>query len=225
MKKVRNIDISKRGEIYIDGMLFCNKPDSVDYRDSFQAIICEDCGYSGCELGNYVSLRKSKGFIYLTIQFEEKQWEYDEWTDGPSNDFLQYHNGIVCLTELQYERLRGYINTLPEIDKISKFKAHEILCLLQWSAPRCILGKSGSDICFHHELFLCSSMDDDKAINALNDLISQLKAHREPVEFKITEKIPISFYLDDNQFTEWKPIIQINNSFHIVISNDYIVII
>jgi hypothetical protein len=69
MKIVRNIDVSNHGEIHIDGMLFCNKPEYVEYLDSFQAILCEICGYSGCELGNYVSLIKSKELIYLTIQF------------------------------------------------------------------------------------------------------------------------------------------------------------
>jgi len=70
-------------QIYFDDWLFCNGVELLEIdNSSIQFIVCMYCGYSRCEPGNWLAIRRGGEFVFLIPAFfdlEEDDWELSEY--------------------------------------------------------------------------------------------------------------------------------------------------
>ena len=140
------LDFSSSGQgrhtstaIHADDVPLINAIDLVEFdAGGTQVHVCACCGYSQCESGNWVALRRLGEFVVWVPALERMEagdWEREEYSPP---GFLA-SPGAPFFTPAAWEQLRGYRADVPDISELPPLCSREAVRTLQWSAPRRIL--------------------------------------------------------------------------------------
>lgn len=215
--KKRHLDFSSSGQgtfvgtaVYSNDQLLFNQIESIENHGEdeqvFQAIICEHCGYSHCEPGNWIALRKA-GKCYLFLPAFE--WIIEE------EDFLKLEylppnyistNGAVVFTGEHFEQLQKLISPFKEIRAVKSLTGTEASLLYKYDTPQRLFGDLPRIESLKRDRILISSDGELEEQLELLEKELQLLENSDSVELeKLNPKDKtLSFFLDDTTSTEWK---------------------
>ena len=211
-------------QLFADGIQVINAIELVDWGEDSQFLICEACGYTGCQSGDWVSVRRS-GSLVLFLPSSEYVWREEK-------DYMEYRPpayfkklGIPYLDFATYENLRSRNSSFPAIDQILPLKMKEATVLFQWTAPDQILGEP-PEVNIRSELFVGSSEGDHaEHLKILEDLIAKQYASESSAVLRPrsdSERV-ISFYLDAASFAEWQAMVFDGSEYRLLVESKYVV--
>ena len=231
--KKRVLDFTSSGQGYFtatsiysaDQILFNQLEGLNDHGEGeqvYQAYICEACGYSHCEKGNWVALRKSGRFHLLIPAFEWILEEENQLKDEYFPPFYISNRGSTLFDPSAFEKLQGWIPSFKEIKKMKELTGLEAALLYKYENPFKLFGELpyfGSNRKLN--FLMVSEGDID---NQIRSIIKELKKIEDSkligIENVSNEDLILSFFLDDGILSEWKAaVINENGELQLVIDN------
>lgn len=172
----------------------------------YQAIICESCGYTHCEKGNWFALRKAGSFHLFIPAFEWILEEEDQLKDEYFPPKYISTRGAVILGSSTFEVIRELIPSFLEIKKVKDLNGLEAALLYKYENPFKLFGEFPEFGPIRNLNFLMVSEGD---INfQFESIIKELKKIEDSsligIEEISKEDRILSFFLDDGIFSEWK---------------------
>ena len=180
----------------IDNELFASPLPKIEFEDSnAQLILCSSCGMDGCEIGNWVSVRKINQFLALIPCFSflsPDEFELNNYAPPKSMN----KNGIPLFSE------KIFPFTIKE--PICSISFQEIALTFQWFSPKKALYSYPKLPSLKPEQFICS-LDHDLHIilEYFETTIQTLYSNQKP---KIRDEFTNSVLVFDSPtHTEWAP--------------------
>jgi hypothetical protein len=190
-----------------DGVEIINALNLVDLNEDLVELkVCEHCGTPGCGGGNFVVLRRLGDAVVILPAF--KLLEGSDWdlgNDGPP--CFMAREGIPLIAGRVLADLRLQAPDLPALDRLPPISAREVALALQWEAPARVLGEFPDPATTRKELVLAVSREDPDPFLALDDLLQNALADRRLVTLLAGPTEPVTFYLDQSGYPEWKPLV------------------
>ena len=122
------------------GIRLVNALDLVEFDPaSTQVHLCSCCGFSYCEPRNWVALRRLGDLVVWVPAFARMasgDWERQEY----SPPGFMASRGAPLFLPSAWEKLRRRRNDIPEASHLPPLHSREAVQVLQWSAPRRLLG-------------------------------------------------------------------------------------
>ncbi len=122
------------------GVRLINALDLVEFDPlGTQVHVCSCCGYSHCESGNWVALRRVGAFVVWVPALALMgggEWERQQYAPP---GFLATRGAPIFPLSVWAE-LRRLRNDVPELSDLPPLNSREAVQLLQWTAPRRMLG-------------------------------------------------------------------------------------
>lgn len=215
--KKRLFDFTSSGQGYFeaksiyssDQILFNQVEGLIDHGDGeqvFQAILCEVCGYTHCEKGNWVALRKAGRFYLLIPAFE---WILDEEYQLKDEYFPPLYisnRGATLFDSKTFENLQELIPSFKEIEKVKDLSGQEASLLYKYENPFKLFGELPDFVPLINLNFLMVS--EGEIDIQFQSIIRELKKIENSNLFaieKVSDKDQIlSFFFDDGILSEWK---------------------
>jgi len=98
-----------------------------------QVVVCEECGHSGCQSGNYVHVSATAGYVAWTAPQIDSgdEWEVAEYTPAP---VVKSHGGLLLPRSLWdgWSASRPWFASSTDLPAIN---ARAVLDAWWWSAP------------------------------------------------------------------------------------------
>lgn len=194
-------------QLVMDGELVANAIGFAGWgADPFQAIVCESCGFEGCEPGNWIVCRHAGDFAVIIPDFDG--WSEDRAEAWPPS-YLR-SRGVILLTDDQYRELRGLAPDLPPRDGLKALRTWELARILQFEAIHHVLGAHPDEIGIRRDRIVAFSEGlPDDGITLLERLLAELSEHgNQPMKLTTVgaDTAPLSFFLADAMATEWAPL-------------------
>ncbi len=232
MWQIDNIEIrgkyrkDKIQPLYADSeMISSNVNDvfwDVEDPDGIQWQVCKECGYTGCEPGNYASIRMVP---YRALDQDSKSSPThsplylitpsfstilaDAETERPKEHFppdYMYTKGILCLSQEQFCK---FARSLKEI--APPLTGAEAARILQWEAPGKCLGQFPKEIALQTDRMVsCSEDNMQQQLNTLSTLLNDLETTKGNCSYRqlhSTDEI-ISFYIEAKPIIEWRCLVR-----------------
>jgi len=215
--KKRQLDFSSSGQgtfvgtaIYSNDTLVFNQIESIENHGEdeqvFQAIICDHCGYTHCEPGNWIALRKAGEFYLLLPAFE---WIIEEEEILKSEYRPPRYistDGAALLTPKAFEQLQELIVAFKEVQTVRDLTGPETSLLYKHDTPHKLFGSLPRFESLQEERILIVS---EGELNEQLKLIQQeiqLVENSESIKLEELnlEDRTLSFFLDDGIATEWR---------------------
>lgn len=215
--KKRLFDFTSSGQgyfvgttIYADDNIIFNQLESIiDHGEGeqvYQAIICESCGYTHCEKGNWFALRKAGSFHLFIPAFEWILEEEDQLKDEYLPPKYISTRGAVILGSSTFEVIRELVPSFLEIKKVKDLNGLEAALLYKYENPIKLFGELPDFGPIRNLNFLMVSEGDIDF--QLELIIYELKRIEKSniigIEKLSKEDQILSFYLNDGILSEWK---------------------
>lgn len=207
----------KTKQLVIDGTLVANAIDLTSWEaDSFQTLVCSECGIENCEPGNWMTAKSAGDFAVLLPAFEAMlRNEASRATFGPPH-YLRT-KGCLLFNKRAFSRLREYVPRLPQFDELKSLRGFEIQRMLQLEAPHNMLGKPGDVIALRTNHAVASSVGEvGEQLDVVDKMLRRL-ADRRPMRLRrlngSAQLVVIS--LADAKSTQWTPL-AIENGQHLL---------
>lgn len=191
--------------VLADGTEIINSLDLFDDEgDPIQTIVCEQCGFSGCERGNRVSVRRLDGGILFMPAFEAMaEGGLDAAEYGPP--YFVSKRGSAFLRGAALAALASRVPFFADPQRWPSMTMRESALLLQWDAPTRVLGEFPDKPRLREELLAAASHGTGReAYDALGMAIEAASGDSRPVSLVSGE--PVFFYLDQAGFPDWTPL-------------------
>ena len=231
--KKRHLDFTSSGQgtfvgtaIYSNDTLVFNQIESIENHGEdeqvFQAIICEHCGYTHCEPGNWIALRKAGEFYIFLPAFE---WIIEE-EEALKSEYLPPNyistDGAAVLTSKTYEQLQELIAAFKEVQRVRNLTGTEASLLYKYETPQRLFGNLPRIESLKEERILIVSEGElNEQLKLLQHEI-QLVENSESIkleELNLKDRI-LSFFLDDGVATEWRAaVIKENGELQLLLNN------
>lgn len=212
-------------QLFSDGIELINALELVDWdSEDIQLLICEACGYSHCRSGDWVSIRKSNSFI-LFLPASEYIWGERREKEEYSPPYYLKKQGVVYLYLSTYESLRSKHSSFPPVEHIRQLNMRETTLIFQWDAPARVLGEP-PEVRVRRDIILASSEGDYvEYLKQMEALIqSQYKDETHAVLRPVSEEEQvISFYLDAEEFIEWKALAFDGLAYRLLVDSRYVI--
>ena len=212
-------------QLFSEGIQLINALELVDWDlGETQFLVCEECGYTGCKSGDWVSLRKSESLV-LILPASSYVWgeKEDKHEYSPPSYFKS--RGIPYLELSTYESLRSQHSSFPSVDQVQPLNLREAALLFQWSAPNQVLGKPPS-ICVRMDLVVGSSEGDySEHLRQMESLIENHYKAETPVQLRSlrgNEQV-ISLYVDAVEFSVWKALVFDGSEYRLLLDSKYVI--
>ena len=215
-------------QLVSDGVILMNALELMEFdEDEVQVLICDRCGTTNCETGNWVSFRKSGDCILLIPAFE--QMGDDEWSKTQYSPPKFYNKKGTPFFDLRiYKDLRNHFPDFPKIDEIKNLRMREAMRLAQQNMPLRIFGEP-PEINVRRDKF--------KYINASSEATpeEQLKRIEEILRKNYQNNLPanvrrpsaneeiIRLFIDINEFTDWKALIKTNSDYLLMLEEEFLI--
>ena len=195
-----------------------------DDNSTFQFLICEHCGFTQCQPGNWLSIRQSGNYILFIPAFDEilKEPELNEYTPP----YFFNTKGAFILTANQFEGLKEKIPAFKKLIDIKQLTGFEASSLYKWDTPHRMFGQfpNFKSIRTDHILY-ATEFDEQKVSSIILDKLKNLETANkvELIPIENTETT-ISLFLDSNPTTEWKALCMTANDIELLIGDKYKVV-
>jgi hypothetical protein len=203
----RSSDQGRRMTISVvaDGTEIINALDLVDAKqDPMQTIVCEACGYPGCNGGNRVVVRRLGDGILLLPAFDAMAAGSWELTEYAPPYFVAKH-GSAFLADGALATLARRIPVFADPDRWPPLTVRECVCLLQWEAPAGIVGAFPDRPRLREAAIAAASHGTGReAFDALEDAIAASWQDARPA--KLVPGESVYFYLDEVRHPAWEPL-------------------
>lgn len=230
--KPATLDFSSSGQsqllvsqLFSDGVKLINAVELVDWdsKDT-QFLVCEACGMTHCESGDWVSVRKADSLI-LILPASEYVWgeRRDKEEYRPPNYLKK--RGVACLDLFTYEIIRSRQSSFPPVEQIHQLNMREATLLFQWDAPAQVLGEPPVvNVC--RDVVLASSEGD--CVEYLNQLEALMQRQYQDLSNAILRPISdseqvLSFHLDLAEFLEWKAWVFDGSEYRLLVDSKYVI--
>ena len=180
--------------------------------DILQLTICEHCGFEGCEIGGYISLRRSGDLVLLCPQFDH--WIDDE-DDQHAPPWWMKSRGVAVLDGHRFAALREIVTThchrfdFPSIEEIEPLRSSEAVELLLFEAPESLVVQWWQRKVPGLQAFAGVSDGSLKTqLEVLAGLMSDLGSRETPVVLRPlheSERI-LTFFIEAPGYPEWSPL-------------------
>jgi hypothetical protein len=209
--------------LIFDGEVVINMIELVGSGDdaTYQFLICEDCGITHCEPGNWVSIRQGGDFIvfmpaYGSMLAEPTSNEYQP-------PYFFNTRGSVLLTETQFQEIQRMVPAFAEMDNISHLTGFEAACLYREEAPFHIFNKfpefrqlTGNDIVEFDDT------DNESITSVIENNLTEIAAANKIQIVKIASKDrPVSLTLKNNPQKGWKAFCETETGMELIIGEEY----
>jgi hypothetical protein len=210
----RVLDFSSSGQgrletqaILADGVAIINAASLLDLDtpdEHVQVRVCEECGFSHCESGGWIALRRV-GTSVLWIPCFELMADPDG-TGAREYAPPRFPTGLPLFPPDQYEVLRQLAPGFPALDAVPLLRSRAAVRLLQSEAPGRVLGRfPETPRLDRRDLFIASEPDElSDATAKLEALIENAWAADEAVQLG-EGSTPVTFYLDLPGTPAWTP--------------------
>ena len=172
--------------------------------DPMQTIVCESCGFSGCEGGSRVVVRRLDGGILVMPAFDamaEGDWELTEYQPP----YFISKLGSALIQGSALAMLATRVPFLADADRWPPVTMRDCVRLLQWEAPARALGAFPDRPKLREELFAAASHGTGReAYDALEKTIAASLDDARPARLVVGESV--SFYLDEARYPAWEPL-------------------
>lgn len=192
-----------------------------DDNSTFQFIICENCGVTHCEPGNWLSIRKSGDFVLFIPAFN-KILEADELNEYKPPNFFNTKGALILMSN-QFQDLKHKVPAFANIRNLKTLSGFEAVSLYKWEAPHKMFGEYPNFKSLKADHILWTSELDGESISTiisdkLKTIATVNKAHLVPLD-NLDE--PVSIFLEGFTTVEWKAICKTPNGFELLIGNNY----
>ncbi|TWT77077.1 hypothetical protein Pla123a_25070 [Posidoniimonas polymericola] len=199
--------------LHSNGVCLVNNIDraGVD-EDPSQVLVCDCCGFPGCESGGYISIRRVGNYVVWIPAFTkmlEGAWKSSQYT--PPGYLTETKYGIPVFEWATFDSLRKTLDTLPTIESIPSLMACEAVRVLQWCAPFSMLGKFPDPPQLRADAILAVT-DGDLAREC--DVVQRHLNENANSTFElepVSTIAPIEFHLDVPKYTSWSPLVRYND--------------
>jgi len=209
--RARELDFTSSGQgrhpttaVVADGTEIINALDLFDSEEEpMQTIMCDACGFSGCNSGSRVVVRRLDGGILLLPGFDamgEGTWEMTEYE--PPHFIAK--RGSALFKGDALAALEDRIPFFADPKRWPALTMREAVRLLQWDAPLATLGKFPDRPRLREELISTASHGAGReAYDALDKAIEASFNDTRPVRLIAGE--PVFFYIEPD-YPEWTPL-------------------
>jgi len=214
-KRTLNFESSGQGvhvgtSIYANNELLFNQAESIqDHGDGehvFQSIICDHCGFSHCESGNWIALRRI-GDVHLILPVFD--WIIEE-EDSLKNEYFppKYisSQGAGIIDSSTFDKLKELITPFKEIHEVKELTGKELATLYKYETPTRLFGdlpKIGQ--IKKDQIIGCSEGEVSLYLKLIDEKIHQIEKCSTVQLVKMDDNYRfVSFFLDDLGSTEWK---------------------
>jgi hypothetical protein len=213
-------------QLFSDGVGLINALELVDWdSEDTQFLICEACGYTHCKSGDWVSLRQSDSLILILPALGYVWGEGREKEEYRPPYYLK-KQGVAYLDSSTYESLRSKHSSFPPIEQIRPLNMREATLLFQWDAPAQVLGEP-PEIDVRRDIILASSEGD--YVEYLKQLEALIQRQYKDESHAILRPVSdgeqvISFYLDAEEFIEWKALVFDGSAYRLLVDSGYVIV-
>jgi hypothetical protein len=212
--------------LYAGNRRIVNAADRVDFDpeiDCIQVEVCEDCGFTQCAPGGWVSLRRLGSNVLWIPAFEAIS--SDHRPDEFQPPVYVRDLGVPSFDETAYAQVRQHISALPASENIRVLSSREAALILQWEAPGRVLGKFPEPLSLRRDRFVAVDYGDlEENIAALSALLG--KAYAKPCNLiLLPEGAQRTFYLDLPGHPAWAPLAEHDNGLALRLSGNLNVIV
>jgi hypothetical protein len=192
-----------------------------DDNSTFQFQICEHCGFTQCQPGNWLSIRQTENYILFIPAFDEilKEHELNEYTPP----YFFNTKGALILTVNQFEDLKERVSAFRKLTDIKPLTGFEASSLYKWDTPHRMFGEFPNFKSLRVDHILCASeLDEQTVISTILDklnIIEKLKTVR--LVSLDNKDIPITLFLEGKTTTEWKALCRTKNGMELMIGENY----
>jgi hypothetical protein len=215
-------------QLVSDSIVLMNALELMEFDEGeVQVLICDRCGTTGCESGNWISFRKSGDYILLIPAFE--QMADDEWSKTEYSPPKYYKQKGTPFFDLQNDKdLRDNFSDFPKIDEIKNLKMQEAMRLAQQNMPLRIFGEP-PEINVRHDKFkyitAASEGTADEQLKRLQEILSKNYQNNSFARIRrpsANEEI-ISLFTDINEFTDWQALIKTNSDYFLMLEEEFLI--
>ena len=192
-----------------------------DDNSTFQFLICEHCGITQCQPGNWLSIRQSGNYILFIPAFEEmlKEPELSEYTPP----YFFNTMGAFVVTTNSFEALKENVPAFKNLTTIKQLTGFEASSLYKWDTPHRMFGNFPNFTTLRLSRILCTSELDEQILGST--IIDKLKAIESQKTVRLVSldenDIPITLFLDGKTTTHWKAICKTQNGMELMIGDNY----
>jgi hypothetical protein len=204
-----------------DGVKIINAAELLEFEEEYgclQVFVCSHCGYSHCESGNFVSVRKAgNDVIWLPAwsAISEENWPGEYAPPA----FLR-KSGLPVFNRQLWSKLVALVPGLPEYATIRALSHAELVRALQIQAPGRFLGEwPGVPAVRDGSVLAVSNGDAASVVEELNRLLE--RAGSESASVKQLSRLgpvePIELFLDLPEFPSWSGLARISGEYVLVL--------
>ena len=192
-----------------------------DDNSTFQFQICEHCGFTQCQPGNWLSIRQSGKYILFMPAFDEilKEPELNEYTPP----YFFNINGALVVTTTQFDGLKESIPAVKKLINIKQLTGFEASSLYKWDTPHRMFGEFPNFTPPRTDHILCASeLNEQTLVSTILDKLSVIEA-LETVRLMSLDydDIPITLFLEGKTTTDWKALCKTKNGLELMIGDNY----
>jgi hypothetical protein len=207
------LDFSSSGQgrrsaraLHANGVCLVNALDLVEFdTPATQVHVCSSCGYSQCEPGNWVALRRAGQFVMWIPAFAQLgagEWERQEYSPP---HFIAMR-GAPFFTLSAWQQLQGLQDGVPEASELPPLNGQEVVRVIQWSAPGRVLDAYPAVPRLQREAIVAVTDGDiDGEVHAVDQALTRYFESATPIT--ITSRASVSsrieFWLDLPGVPRW----------------------
>lgn len=153
----------------------------IDWRaDDVQLLVCKSCGSPGCASGGWVTLRRAGEVVLILPSFGRIATGVVEIQEHAPPPYLM-DRGIILLDSSAYCSLRAQVSRAPVQSELRALTGAEAARVVQWEAPRGVLGRIPDPVAPKRESFLAfeDDLDLDRGLELLASAIGWIEVASE----------------------------------------------
>jgi hypothetical protein len=212
-------------QLFSDGIELINALELVNWdSEDTQFLVCDACGQTQCKSGDWVSIRKSNSLI-LILPASEYVWGEKREKGEYTPPYYLRKKGVAYLDHATYETLRSKHSSFPPVDQMRRLNMREATLLFQWDAPSRVLGEPPA-VRVRRDIIVGSSEGDHvEYLKQLEiTLQRQYKENSNAVLRPVSDSEQvISFYLDAEEFIEWKALVFDDSTYRLLVDSRYVI--
>jgi len=201
-------------QVLADGLLLANAIEFTEWNSEiFQLLVCEHCGIVHCEPGNWVAVRSAGEYVLMIPAFSELLASQDNWAEyQPPSLFTE--RGSIVLDAQRYDSLRTIVSSLPSTSSITPLKSAELMRLVQWEAPRRVLGElRGNPVVERDAIVAASDGEVEAWLDVLEQITDRMSTDDTPVTLQPIggEHEVVELYLTTAESPPWKAFVRVGD--------------
>lgn len=214
-------------QLAIDDIQLINAIEFVNWGEAqLQFIVCEDCGFVGCQPHGWIELKRVDSLVLITPAFTR----ISEASEIRPHEYLPPYylveKGAIYIEQESYTNRLCKIANFPNFEMLAPLSTWEAAKLFQLEAPCHVLGHISNPIQLNQDIVIASS--EGKFIELTKELISlvnRLMTNISPAKLRrVTEHDQvISLYLDIAGIPEWKALSYNGSRYFLYLEPGYII--